>query len=155
MSNVQTAAQFRNMAPYEAAAFTDALAGPVEYTQDRYEQAGDGMSLGITATFAATGTAVKASAGKVYSLVIKSPSGASNGVNVSLYNVAAAGVTLGTTVPRLWAFCPATETIVVPVHAAGSANIFTTAITVCCTAGTSLTAAAAAADVPTVVVKYA
>lgn len=155
MANAQTFYQLRTSLAYKGVAATDANnANPIEYTAGRYEQASDGMSLSLNAALN-TATAVKASAGKVYEVIVESPSAATAGCTVQLFDLAAASVTLGTTVPKDLVFCPAGETVVINVCSGGSANRYAAAIAVAATAATSLSAAADSANRPTVTVLYA
>lgn len=162
MANVQTAAQIRAFLPYKAAAVTDACNGPIEYAQDRYESVSDGMALSINGSLSTTVTSVKASAGKVYLVIVESGTAilgttttASNAAYVQIFNVASGSVTLGTTSPDMVIKCPANEAVAISVESGGSANIFGTAISVAAATTGKGNTALATADLPNVTIKYA
>lgn len=162
MTNVQTAAQLRAALPYKLAAATDSMGGPVEHMQDRYEMASDGLTLSINGALSTTVTAVKASAGKVYMVIVESgtailgtATAASNPAYVQLFNVAAGGVTLGTTSPDLVVKCPANGCAVARYDNGGDATLFGTAISVAAATTGKGNTALATADLPNVTIKYA
>lgn len=153
MSNASTADTLRSFQNYLGAAFTDATK-PWDVFQSmfKYETQSDGMTWTALASVTNTAQAVKAAAGKVYMVIIVSPTAATNGVFVQVYNTAFGGVVVGTTAERFDLFCPATETMCYAFHTAGSANLFGTAISAACTTAAHGATAPAAADLPTVYV---
>lgn len=152
MSNIITFQNLEAPAPFQGQAVSDFIAN-IREMAGKYEFVSDDLALSVNAALSSTDVDVKASAGKVYGVLVVSPDDATNGVNVWLYNTNAPNV--GVTVPRLQGFCPAGETVVLELFSAGSANVFTSAISVACTSASSLSAAPDAADRPTVTVLYA
>jgi hypothetical protein len=154
MSNIQTFQNLEAPAPYQGQAVSDFLDN-IREMAGKYEFQSDGLLLSINALLSNTAVAVKATAGKVYAVMVVSPAAATLGVNVWVYTVAAAGVNVGVSIPRAMVFCPAGETIVEELFSGGSANRYATAIAVAATADTSLSAAVATANQPTVTLLYA
>jgi len=162
MSNVTTAAQIRNFLSYKQAAVTDSVNGPMEYSQDRYEQTSDAMALSITGALSTTVTAVKATAGKVYWIIVESgtaisatTTAATLSVYVQLFNATTGNVTLATTSPDMVVWCPANGTASVRVDTGGDATLFATAISIAATTTGKGNTAPATVNMPNVTVKYA
>lgn len=153
MTNILAFQDLEAPAPFMGQAVSDFLDN-IREMAGKYEFQSDGLALSQNALLSNTAVAVKASAGKVYAVVVVSPPAAALGCLVQVYNVAAAGVVVGTTVPLDLGFCAAGETTVKEIFSAGSANRYTTAISVAATAAGSLSAAVAAANQPYVVLLY-
>lgn len=151
MTNVVTFQNLEAPAPYQGQAVSDFLDN-VREMAGKYEFVSDALALSVSALLSTTDTDVKTSAGKVYAVEIVSPSAATAGVTVQVFNTNAPN--LGTTVPLDLTFCPAGETVVMELFSAGSANRYTSAISVACTQAASFSAAPATANQPTVYVLY-
>lgn len=153
MPNIATLTNLKAMQAYSRAAFSDMLRD-IERWAGSYEEFSDGLTLSVTGDLAATATAVKASAGKVYAVIVASPGDAALGVFIHLYNIAAGSVTVGTSEHRDSFFVPAGETVVAVFHAGGSANRYGTAIAIASTTTSRGSTAPAAVDRADVVVLY-
>lgn len=155
MANVDTLEQFEAAAQYEREGVARAVQLLKKYAP-WFEHQGDALERSVTASLSTTVTAVKASAGNVYALVIISPAAAAADAYVQVFNVAAASVTLGTTAPDLVLKCPAAETAVF-LHVPGDDdnNLFDTAISIAATTTHDGLTALATASLPTVWVLYA
>lgn len=114
----------------------------------------DSLTRLVTSPLSNTATAVETAAASLYFVRITSPTAATQDACLQIYNVAAAGVTVGTTAPADMFVCPMgkTRTIVVcPAH--DSQDLYSTAISYAATTvpatGLSATALGSASQ-PTV-----
>ena len=155
MPNVTAFEQIRNFANYEPAALSDAL-DDMEFRFGKYEHLADGITFAVPSdALTATAVAVKASAGKVYLVYARSPAGSTLDSFLMIYNTAAASVTAGTTAPRDCIFVPSLGAVAIPIHSAGSAGRFGTAISVASATTFNGATGPAAADRLKVAILYA
>lgn len=155
MSNVQTMYALECDAQYQPEGVARAVAMLKKYAP-WFEMAGDGLTRSVTSALSTTVTAVKASAGNLYALVLISGSTAAADAYLQVFNVASGSVTLGTTAPDLVLKVPAAETTVyLCVPGDDDNNLFDTAISIAATTTHDGNTALAAASRPTVIALYA
>ncbi len=155
MPNVATMYQMEADAQYQREGVARAVAMLRSYAPF-FEIQGDGLTRLVTADLSTTVTAVKASAGNLYSVTIISPSDATADAYVQVFNVAAASVTLGTTAPDLVFKCPFGKTVTFLVVPGDDDNDqFSTAISHAATTTATGSTALGTVSLPDVAVLYA
>jgi len=155
MSNASTLEQMDAAAQYEPEGVARATRFLKQYAP-WFEQQNDGLTRSVTSPLSTTVTAVKASAGNLYAVYIKSGASATQDAYVQLFNVASGSVTLGTTAPDMVLKVPATEAAVyLAVPGDDDNNLFDTAISIAATTTHDGNTALNSASQPTVWVLYA
>ena len=129
----------------------------LELTAGQDEEVAGGLTRAVALLTDNTVTALKTSAGRLHEVVMESPSGATNGTFLQVFDAATGSVTLGTTGTVITKFCPAAKTVSSRVYENSPADndIFATAISYAVTTTARGSTAPAAADRPTLKFMYA